>query len=53
MYQLTVIMVTGDTIKEDHLTYEKAKKSQAEYEKKYGDHVDVSFIINTADRLRR
>lgn len=53
MYQLTVIMTTGDSIKEDHLTYEKAKKSQKDYERKYGDHIDVSYIINTAERLRR
>lgn len=51
MFQLTIIMVTGDMIREDHFTYEKAKRSQQEYENKYGDHIDVSWIKNTAERL--
>ena len=50
MFQLTVIFVTGDTIKEDHLTYAKAKRSETDYIRQYVDQVDVSYIINTEER---
>ena len=51
MYQLNIIMVTGDQIREDHFTYEKAKKALTDYERKYEDHIDVSWIKNTAENM--